>query len=294
MGGPSAEREVSLHSGAAVAAGLRRAGWPVCEVDIRGPEFVLESDTAVAFLALHGTFGEDGTLQRLLEERRVAYTGSGAQASSDCFDKIRTKGIFLEARVPTPKCEVLTPASVREVTLDLPYVVKPARQGSSVGITIVRESSQLAAALEEAFRYDDRVLVEEFVDGRELTVGILGETPLPVVEVRPKSGFYDYANKYTVGATEYEVPARLSEAATQAVQTAALAAFRAAGCRDYSRVDVLLDRSNEQPSVLEINTLPGMTETSLLPKAAAAAGIGFEELCSRMVEMALERRGKHV
>ena len=294
MGGPSAEREVSLHSGAACSAGLRRAGWRVCDVDVRGPEFALEPDTAVAFLALHGTFGEDGALQRLLEERRVAYTGSGAQASSDCFDKIRAKGIFLEAHVPTPRCEVLTPGSVRQVTLDLPYVVKPARQGSSVGITIVRESGQLAAALEEAFRFDDRVLVEEFVDGRELTVGILDGEPLPVVEVRIKSGFYDYNNKYTKGATEYEVPACLSDATTRAVQAAAVAAFRAAGCRDYARVDVLLDRRDEQPSVLEINTLPGMTETSLLPKAAAAAGIGFEDLCSRMVEMALERRVAHV
>jgi D-alanine-D-alanine ligase len=294
MGGPSAEREVSLRSGAACSAALRRAGWRVYDVDVRGPEFVLEPDTAVAFLALHGTFGEDGTLQRLLEERRVAYTGCGAQASSDCFDKIRAKGIFLEARVPTPKCEVLTPASVREVTLEVPYVVKPARQGSSVGISVVRESGQLAAALEEAFRFDDRVLAEEFVDGRELTVGILGVEALPVVEVRPKSGFYDYSSKYTVGASEYEVPARMSDAATRAVQAAAVAAFRAAGCRDYARVDVLLDRRNEQPSVLEINTLPGMTETSLLPKAAAAVGIGFEELCSRMAEMALERRVANV
>ena len=132
------------------------------------------------------------------------------------------------------------------------------------------------------------------MDGRELTVGVLGDVALPVVEVRPKNGFYDYSSKYTVGASEYEVPARLSETATRAVQTAALTAFRAAGCRDYARVDVLLDRRTEQPSVLEINTLPGMTETSLLPKAAAAAGIGFEELVSRMAEMALERRGKHV
>ncbi|MCX6899666.1 MAG: D-alanine--D-alanine ligase [Verrucomicrobia bacterium] len=294
MGGPSAEREVSLRSGAAVSAGLRRAGWRVCDVDVRGPDFVLEPDTAVAFLALHGTFGEDGTLQRLLEERGVAYTGCGVQASHDCFDKAISKRIFEAAGVPSARYEVLAASGPRRVTLPLPVVVKAACQGSSVGVTIVRDAGALDAALADAFRYGEHAVVEEFVAGRETTVGILGETALPVVEVRPKSGVYDYKSKYTTGATEYEVPARLSEATTHAMQEVALAAFRAAGCRDYSRVDFLLSQGDERPYVLEINTLPGMTETSLLPKAAAAAGIGFEELCSRMVTMALERRVRNV
>jgi len=294
MGGPSAEREVSLRSGAASSAALRRAGWRVCDVDVRGPDFALDADTAVAFLALHGTFGEDGTLQRLLEERGVAYTGCGVEASRDCFDKECSKRIFEAAGVPSARYEMLTANGPRRVTLPLPVVVKPTCQGSSVGVTIVRDAARLDAALAEAFRFGDHVVVEEFVDGREMTVGVLGETPLPVVEVRPKSGVYDYESKYTHGATEYEVPARLSDATTRALQTVALAAFRAAGCRDYARVDFLVSRRDERPYVLEINTLPGMTETSLLPKAAAAVGIGFEELCSRMVMMALERRVRHV
>lgn len=294
MGGPSAEREVSLRSGAASSAALRRAGWRVCDVDVRGPDFVLDADTAVAFLALHGTFGEDGTLQRLLEERGVAYTGCGVKASQDCFDKECSKNIFKAAGVPSARYEILTANGPRRVTLPLPVVVKPTCQGSSVGVTIVRDAALLDAALAEAFRFGDHVVVEEFVDGRELTVGILGETALPVVEVRPKSGVYDYQSKYTHGATEYEVPARMSDAKTRELQAVALAAFRAAGCRDYARVDFLLSRGDERPYVLEINTLPGMTETSLLPKAAGAVGIGFEELCSRMVTMALERRVRHV
>ena len=294
MGGPGAEREVSLRSGAACSAALRRAGWPVCDVDVRGPEFALDADTAVAFLALHGTFGEDGTIQQILENRRVAYTGCGVQASHDCFDKAISKRIFEAAGVPSARYELLTAAGSRRVTLPLPVVVKPACQGSSVGVAIVRDAAALDAALTDAFRYGDHVVVEEFVAGREMTVGILGGTALPVVEVRPKTGVYDYASKYTTGATEYEVPARLSEAATRAMQEVALAAFRAAGCRDYSRIDFMLSQGGERPCVLEINTLPGMTETSLLPKAAAAAGIGFEDLCSRMVRMALERRVANV
>ncbi len=290
-GGPSAERDVSLRTGAACSAVLRRAGWIVYAVGVQGPGFVLEPDTAVAFLALHGTFGEDGQLQRILEQRGVAYTGCGAQASYDCFDKVRSKEIFAAAGVPSARYEVVTANGARRVTLPPPVVVKPAKQGSSVGVALVREAGAMAAALDEAFRYDDHVVVEEFIDGRELTVGILGDRALPVVEVRVKAGFYDYQNKYTKGASEYDVPANLPDPVAAEVQRVALAAFRAAGCRDYSRVDVMLRRSDNRPFVLENNTLPGMTETSLLPKAAAAVGIGLEELCSRIVTMALARRG---
>jgi D-alanine-D-alanine ligase len=289
MGGPGAERDVSLRSGAACSAALRRAGWRVCDVDVRGPAFDLDADTAVAFLVLHGTFGEDGQVQRILEGRGVAYTGCDAQSSCDCFDKARSKEIFVSAGVPTPRHEVLAKEGARRLSLAAPVVVKPARQGSSVGVTIVRDAAALPAAFEAAFAYDDVAIVEEFVDGRELTVGILDERALPVVEIRPHEGFYDYHHKYTQGATEYDVPARLPEALGREIQRIALAAFRAAGCRDYARVDMLLRRQDNRPFVLEINTLPGMTETSLLPKAAAAAGIGFDALCSRMVTMALAR-----
>ncbi|MCX7824192.1 MAG: D-alanine--D-alanine ligase [Verrucomicrobiae bacterium] len=293
-GGPSVEREVSLRSGAACAAALRRAGWDVYEVDVRGPRFRLRPGTAVAFLALHGTFGEDGAVQRLLEARGVAYTGCGVRASHDCFDKVRSKQIFVAAGVPTPAYEVVARsagARPSALTLRPPLVVKPACQGSSVGVTIVRRNSgaAVARALKTAFRHGDRAVVEPFVDGRELTVGIFDGRALPVVEIRPRRGFYDYRNKYTQGATEYLVPAPLPRATTLETQRVALAAFHAAGCRDYARVDLRLSRRG-QPFVLEINTLPGMTAMSLLPKAAAAAGIAFEQLCSRMVQMALERR----
>jgi len=232
MGGPGAEREVSLRSGAACSAALRRAGWTVYDVDVRGPDFALEPDTGVAFLALHGTFGEDGQLQRILERRGVAYTGCGVQASRDCFDKVRSKEIFAAAGVPSARYEVIAVGGARRVTLPPPVVVKPARQGSSVGVAVVREAGALAAALEEAFRYDDQVVVEEFIDGRELTVGILGDRALPVVEVRVKAGFYDYRNKYTQGASEYDVPAELPAPVAAEVQRVGLAAFGAAGCRD--------------------------------------------------------------
>ena len=297
-GGPGAEREVSLRSGAACASALRRAGWDVYEVDVRGPKFRLKPGTAAAFLVLHGTFGEDGEVQRLLEARGMAYTGCGIAASHDCFDKVRSKQIFVAAAVPTPAYDVVSRgcgAHASVLSLQAPLVAKPACQGSSVGVTIVRAGGSAAVrrALKEAFRFDNRAVVETFVDGRELTVGILDGRALPVIEICPKRGFYDYRSKYTKGASEYVVPARLLRATTREAQRVALAAFRAAGCRDYARVDLRLSRRG-QPFVLEINTLPGMTETSLLPKAAAAAGISFEELCSRMVMMALERRTTHV
>lgn len=297
MGGPSTEREVSLRSGAACAAALRRAGRDVYEVDVRGPDFRLRPGTAVAFLALHGTFGEDGEVQRLLEARGITYTGCGVEASHDCFDKVRSKQFFVAAGVPTPAYEVVSrDYGARSAALSLrpPLVVKPACQGSSVGVTIVRHGGAVVTrALKEAFRYGSRAVVESFVDGRELTVGIFDGRALPVVEICPKRGFYDYRNKYTQGATDYVVPARLPQTTTRDTQRAALAAFRATGCRDYARVDLRLNRHG-QPFVLEINTLPGMTAMSLLPKAAAAANISFEELCSRIVMMALERGTTHV
>jgi D-alanine-D-alanine ligase len=289
-GGVSAEREVSLKSGAAVAGALRALGHEVVEVDVTSEAFEVP-DCEVAFLALHGTFGEDGGVQGYLELLGVPYTGCGVEASRVAFDKNDSKARFAAAGVPTPGYQVLMPGET--VTIVPPLVVKPPRQGSSVGVTRVMEASALDAALALARRYQPDVLVEQFVEGRELTVGILGETALPVVHIEPLEGFYDYSNKYTAGRTEYHCPADLPAEVTARVQAAALAAHRSLGCVVYSRVDVLLDAQNA-PWVLEVNTIPGMTQTSLLPKAAQAAGLDFGKLCERIIELSLDVPGRKV
>ncbi len=290
LGGPSAEREVSLRSGAAVAAALRSLGHQVFEIDPKNGEFVLPEKTDVVFLALHGTYGEDGTVQKRLDELGVPYTGCDADASRIAFDKVLTKQSCIETGVPTAKFVTVhsTTASLPE-NLSLPLVVKPSRQGSSVGLQFVERAEDWQNALAESLKFDSEVLVEEKIIGRETTVGILGGKVLPVVEVRPKAGRYDYTNKYTAGNTEYFCPADFDAATTQRIQAAALGAFRAIGGRDYARVDVMV-RADGLPVVLEVNTLPGMTETSLLPKAAAAAGMNYAELCQRMIDLALERK----
>ena len=290
LGGPSAEREVSLRSGAAVAAALRLLGHAVSELDPRTPDWVLPANTDVVFLALHGTYGEDGTVQKQLDELDVPYTGCDAEASRIAFDKVLTKQSCLEAAVPTARF-----VAVQSAAADLPanflppLVVKPSRQGSSVGLQFVERAEDWKNALAVALKFDTEVLVEEKILGRETTVGILGGKVLPVVEVRPHNGVYDAHSKYTVGATDYFCPADFDAATTRKIQAAALGAFKAIGGRDYARVDVMV-RADGSPVVLEVNTLPGMTETSLLPKAAAAAGLNYAELCQRMVDLALERK----
>jgi D-alanine-D-alanine ligase len=289
LGGPSAEREVSLRTGAAVANALRSLGHAVTELDPRTPDWRLPAGTDAVFLALHGTYGEDGTVQRQLDALGVPYTGCGAEASRVAFDKVLTKQCCIKAGVPTAKfLTVETPRAPFPEDLQLPLVVKPARQGSSVGLQFVDRAENWLPALAVALQFDTELLVEEKIAGRETTVGILDGQPLPVVEVRPKKGGYDYQNKYTAGSTEYFCPADFDAATTRRIQDAALAAFAAVGGRDYARVDVMV-RPDGSPVVLEVNTLPGMTETSLLPKAAAAAGIDFPALCQRMVDLALAR-----
>lgn len=290
LGGPSAEREVSLRSGAAVARALRSRGHEVWEVDPKDGNFTLPNQTDVVFLALHGTYGEDGGVQRQLDKLGVAYTGCDAEASRIAFDKVLTKKLCFKAGVPTADFQVIQSKHTRlPAGLRLPLVVKPVRQGSSVGLQFVERDADWPGALAEALKFDDEVLAEEKVNGRETTAGILDGQALPVVEVRPKTGGYDYRNKYTVGCTEYFCPADFDAATTRKIQEAALAAFQAIGGRDYARVDVMV-RENGEPVVLEVNTLPGMTETSLLPKAAAAAGLDYAELCQRMVDLALKRK----
>ena len=290
LGGPSAEREVSLRSGAAVARALRSLGHEVNELDPKTPDWILQPKTEVVFLALHGTYGEDGTVQRQLDFLGIPYTGCDAQSSRIAFDKVLTKQSCIEAGVPTAR--FLTVNSARMALPENfapPLVIKPARQGSSVGLQFVERLEEWPAALADALKFDSEAVVEEKIIGRETTVGILGDQVLPLVEVRPKSGHLDYHNKYTPGCTEYFCPADFDTATTRRIQAAALGAFKAVGGRDYARVDVMV-RADGSPVVLEVNTLPGMTETSLLPKAAAAAGMSYAELCQRMIDLALARK----
>ena len=283
MGGPSSEREISLRSGAAVSRGLRAAGYEVVDVTVDGADVSLPAGVGAAFIALHGEFGEDGGVQRVLREQGVPYVGSDPDASRQSFDKRLSKRIFVDADIPTPEYEVLRRGDVP--TLPLPVVVKPPRQGSTIGISRVADPVEWPAALEEAFRYDDEAIVERFIEGRELTVGIVGETVLPVVEIVAPGGWYGYVAKYTIGATEYRVPAPLSTAVTRACQDLAWRVFQALGCRGFGRVDFRLTPGGA-PYVLEMNTIPGFTETSLLPKAARAAGIEFPDLCDRIMNLA--------
>ena len=286
-GGPSAERDISLRTGDAVAKALRSLGHRVWELDPRPDDLRLGPETEVVFLALHGTYGEDGTVQRQLDVLGVPYTGCDAEASRVAFDKVLTKQRCQASGVPTaPYVAVRSADAPWPVGGCLPVVVKPVRQGSSVGLQFVDRIEDWRGALEAALQHDTEALVEPRIVGRETTVGILADEPLPIVEVRPRQGAYDYANKYTAGRTEYFCPAPFDAATTAAIQSAAVGAFRAVGGRDYARVDVMVTARGE-PQVLEVNTLPGMTETSLLPKAAAAARLGYADLCQRMIDLAL-------
>jgi D-alanine-D-alanine ligase len=288
-GGPSAEREVSLRSGAAVARALRSLGHQVTEIDPQPCQWKLPEQTQVVFLALHGTYGEDGAIQAELDHMGVPYTGCGAEASRIAFDKVLTKNRCAATGVPVAKTLIIeSPTTPWPRSWNPPVILKPVRQGSSVGLQFVNRVEEWPTAVKEALRYDSQVLLEPRIIGRECTVGILGDRALPLVEVRPKSGAYDYRSKYTKGETEYFCPADFDADTTARVQEAALGAFRAIGGRDYSRVDVMVTAAGD-PVVLEVNTLPGMTETSLFPKAAAAAGFSYAELCQRMVELAMAR-----
>jgi D-alanine-D-alanine ligase len=292
MGGPGSERDVSLATGRGVSKALRSLGAEVVEVDVHDENFVLPKDVDLAFITIHGTFGEDGQLQEILEQRGVAYTGDGVEASRAAFDKILSKEKFREHGVVTPEWEVIEVG--QPPTISVPLVVKPARQGSTVGVVIVKDASELDSAMTEAAKYDRKLLIEKFVSGRELTIGILGDQALPILEIIPKGGFYDFNNKYPFlnpqagGGAEHVCPAEIDPNKTKQVQKQALHAFRALGLVVYGRVDVLLPDSGS-PSVLEVNTIPGMTEASLLPEAAAAAGINYVDLCARIIALSRAR-----
>jgi D-alanine-D-alanine ligase len=292
MGGPGSERDVSLATGRGVSKALRSLGAEVIDVDVRGENFALPKDVDLAFITIHGTFGEDGQLQQILEERGVPYTGDGVEASRAAFDKILSKEKFREHDVVTPEWEVIEVG--RRPTISVPLVVKPARQGSTVGVVIVKNASELDSAMAEAGKYDQKLLIEKFVPGRELTIGVLGDQALPILEIIPKGGFYDFNNKYPFlnpqagGGAEHVCPAKIDSDKTKQIQEQALGAFRALGLVVYGRVDVLLPDSGEAV-VLEVNTIPGMTEASLLPEAAAAAGINYVDLCARIIALSRAR-----
>jgi len=292
MGGPGSERDVSMATGKGVATALRSLGAEVSEIDVKGADFVLPAGIELAFLALHGTFGEDGQIQRILEDRGIPYTGEGVSESELAFDKIRSKEAFRQHDVATPYWQIITLG--QRPTIPIPFVIKAPRQGSTVGVHIIRNERAVDAAIADASTYDRELLVEKFVAGRELTIGILGEQALPILEIIPKGGFYDFTNKYPFlnpsagGGAEHVCPAKIPEEQTRAIQDLALRAHRALGLQVYSRVDIMLSDENE-PSVLEVNTIPGMTEASLLPEAAAAAGISYPELCSRIIELSARR-----
>ena len=292
MGGPGSEQAVSLATGAGVVKALRSLGCEITEVDVRGADFALPDDIELAFLTIHGTFGEDGQIQQILENRGVPYTGEGVEGSAIAFDKIRSKEAFREHNVMTPYWQIITLG--QRPTIPIPFVIKAPRQGSTVGVHIIRNEKDVDAAIADASTYDRELLVEKFCAGRELTVGIVGDQVLPILEIIPKGGFYDFNNKYPFlnpkagGSAEHVCPAKIDREKTEEIQQLALRAFRALGLEVYARVDVLLPEDGEA-NVLEANTIPGMTEASLLPEAAAAAGISYPELCARIIELSAKR-----
>jgi D-alanine-D-alanine ligase len=299
MGGPSEEHAISLKSGQGIVEALRQRQWDVESAVIPKTSTVDEAGAVVrqvlgalhpdaTFIALHGAFGEDGSVQQLCDELHLAYTGSDALASRLGMDKVASRKRFEAAGLAVPAWQLIDATSAHQIDwacASYPMVIKPVNQGSSLGVSIVRDPAEAPRALSMAAQFGPRVLIETFIPGREMTVGVLGDEALPVVEIRPKHPFFDYAAKYTVGETDYVVPAPLPPAVASAVQAAGLFAHRALGCRHFSRTDLILTPEG-RPVVLEVNTIPGFTPTSLLPKAAACAGISYGELCEQLVMMA--------
>ncbi len=299
MGGSSAEREISLMSGGGVLAALQSLGVDAHAFDPAERDLVelKREGFSRCFIALHGRHGEDGTVQGALELLGIPYTGSGVMASAIAIDKVMTKRLWLAEGLPTPRYVVLgqaaqTPAQIRTVpdTLGLPLIVKPPHEGSSIGVTKVAGYSQMQAAVELAARYDAEVLCEEFIDGEEVTCPVIGEgataSALPVVRIVAPEGAYDYQNKYFTDAVQYLVPSGLPAAEEAQIQRIVLASYRALGCRGWGRADLMIRASDRRAFLLEMNTSPGMTGHSLVPKSAAAAGIGYEALCLQLLGMA--------
>jgi len=294
MGGPGSERKVSLKTAESVAEALRSKGAMVSEIDVTGPDFEVPADTFIAMNLIHGTFGEDGQIQAILEQRGIRYTGAGVQTSRVAFDKLLSKERFIAAGVPTPRSQTYLLDGSQSLEIGFPLVVKPPREGSSVGVHICHHQAEFDAAIADAKKFGSDTLIEDYVAGKELTIGILGAQVLPIIHIEPVEGFYDINNKYPwmggTGKTNYHCPADLSPEVTKAVQDAALKAFRSCDTEVSGRVDVMLRDSDQAPFVLEINTIPGMTSSSLLPKAAKAVGIEFPDLCARIIELSIAAR----
>ena len=302
-GGRSLERQVSLRSGARVEDALGRLGHEVVSIDA-GHDLIRrlrEADPDLAFIAMHGRDGEDGTVQELLEIIGIPYTGSGVLACGRAMDKVLAMHLMLEAGIPTPEFFAFNETAFRELgaaealgeieeRLAFPIVVKPSSQGSALGVRFARSAADVPAAIVAAFSYDSRVLLERYVDGRDLAVSILDGEPLPVVEAVPHDDeFYDFEARYEIGRTDFVCPAELPDGLTEAAQELALRTYRLLGCTAFARVDLMLDAGGEL-TVLEANPIPGLTDTSLLPQAADAAGISFDSLIGRILELALERQ----
>jgi D-alanine-D-alanine ligase len=300
LGGLSAEREVSLRSGKAVFKALKSMGYPVVAIDAKGDFYAKLKKQKIeqVFIALHGGHGENGAVQGMLEIMGIPYTGSGVLASSLAMDKVASKKIFLYHQIPVPAFSIIQRSAVSSQlpakdtsrvtryalrgSLKLPVVVKPATEGSSVGVEIVKDNKAFQTALKKAFGYGETVLIEEYIRGQEVQIAILEDKVLGGVEVRPSDEFYSYKAKYTAGLTQYVFPPQLDKKTYRKAEKAALAAHQALGCSGATRVDLIIDRNNN-PYVLEVNTIPGMTETSLLPKIAKNAGLEFPELIRRIL-----------
>lgn len=300
LGGPSTEREISFKSGKAVFNALQQLGLKVEAIDIdtdnikENMRLIKSRKINCAFVALHGRFGEDGSIQMILETLKIPYTGSGIWASRLAMDKIASRRIFEVYGLKVPRYKTLNKAAYNTKSriydsLNFPLVVKPATGGSSIGLSIADKTKKLNKAIALAFSFDENIIIEEYIEGRELTVGILDERALPVIEIIPKKIFFDYEAKYQPGLTDYVVPAKLKERLARKIKDTALAAHRLLGCFGCSRVDMILNKT-ELPYVLEVNTIPGLTNTSLLPKAAGAIGIPFEKLCLTLIKLAHEKK----
>ena len=291
MGGASSEREVSLSSGKAMFAACAALGYDAISLEFEN-DILSHLDTLksvdIVLIALHGGIGENGRIQGMFESLGIRYTGSDALSSAICMDKHISKLLAEDIGIATPRWKRIRKGkSIYKNEFDYPFVVKPNSEGSTIGLTIVHNENDYDSAVEEAFKYDDEILIEEFSSGKEITVSIVGEDVLPIIEIRPEHGLYDYECKYTKGMTEYICPAELNEDLTKRIKQTAFEVYKLLKCRHYGRVDLRLDNNN-QHWFLELNTLPGMTDTSLVPKAAKAAGISFEQLIGNIIKQSLD------
>ncbi|MFA6357668.1 MAG: D-alanine--D-alanine ligase [Candidatus Omnitrophota bacterium] len=300
MGGPSSERQISLKSGKAVFSALIDSGLDAVSIDIvtdneeENIRLLNDRKLDCAFIALHGRFGEDGTIQNILETIRLPYTASGVNSSRLAMDKIGSLEVFKQGGLVVPNSQFLEKSDYLRTNnfnnrLAFPLVVKPANHGSSIGLSLVEREEEMPVAIDLAFEFDQNIIIEEYIYGRELTVGVLGEEALPVIEIIPKNKFFDFEAKYQPGGTEYIAPAVLDEKIAKKVQDVALKAHKLLGCSGCSRTDIILNRDG-LPYILEVNTIPGMTATSLLPKAAKIVGIDFNHLCLKLLELAYAKK----